>query len=216
MGCCGWAKPAHNTPSILFSDRYSIQAGTHQERSLIAVLISLLTAAAPLPVLAGLVLCIAFLYASVGFGGASGYLAVMSLFAIPPAIAASTALSLNVVVAGVAFVNFTRHGHLQPGLLWPFVLTSLPAAFLGGAIRLDQFSYQLLLNTVLLYLGLRLLFANSPTPAVQRQKAPSWPLALASGALLGLLSGMLGIGGGIFLSPLILLAGWGAAKQAAA
>src|SRR3972149_4757566 len=98
MGCCGWAKPAHNTPSILFSDRYSIQAGTHQERSLIAVLISLLTAAAPLPVLAGLGLCIGFLYASFVFGGASGDLAVMSQFSIPPAPASCAALSLNVVV----------------------------------------------------------------------------------------------------------------------
>jgi uncharacterized membrane protein YfcA len=170
----------------------------------------------PMPLLGGFVLIIAFLYASVGFGGASGYLAVMSLFEIPASIAASTALSLNVVVAGTAFVNYSRKGHLRPRLLWPFVLTSIPAAFLGGTFHLEQLTYQILLNTILFYLGLRLLFAKDQGLSRKPLKIPSWSLALISGVSLGLLSGMLGIGGGVFLSPLILLAGWGDTKQAAA
>jgi len=166
--------------------------------------------------LGGLVFSIAFLYASVGFGGASGYLAVMSLFEVPAPIAASTALSLNVVVAGAAFANYARHGHLRQRLLWPFVFTSIPAAFLGGTLNIGQLTYQILLNAVLFYLGLRLLFADNQGPSGRPLKTPSWSLALTSGVILGLLSGMLGIGGGIFLSPLILLAGWGDTKQAAA
>lgn len=169
-----------------------------------------------MPLLGGLVLGIAFLYASVGFGGASGYLAVMSLFNIPGSIAASTALSLNVVVAGVAFINYARHGHLRQRLLWPFVLTSIPAAFIGGTLKIGQLTYQILLNVILLYLGLRLLFANNPENPKRLPEIPSWPLALTSGVIIGLLSGMLGIGGGIILSPLILMSGWGDIKQAAA
>lgn len=174
------------------------------------------TRQAPAPLLAGLVLLVAFLYASVGFGGATGYLAVMSFFAISPPVAASTALTLNVVVAGIAFTNYTLHGHLQARLLWPFLLASIPAAFLGGTLRLEQVTYQVLLNVVLLYVAARMLFSNHLSRPDRVLKPPSWLLALASGAALGLLSGMLGIGGGIFLSPLILLAGWGAPKQAAA
>lgn len=170
----------------------------------------------PEALLGGLVIGVAFLYASVGFGGGSGYLAVMSLFDIPARIAASTALSLNVIVAGVAFINYERHGHFRARLLWPFALASIPAAFVGGVLPLGQLAYQLLLNAVLLYVALRLLLTNDASLFRRPVQAPSWPVALASGAVLGLLSGMLGIGGGIFLSPLIVLAGWGEPKQAAA
>ncbi|OGO33693.1 MAG: hypothetical protein A2Z16_04735 [Chloroflexi bacterium RBG_16_54_18] len=166
--------------------------------------------------MAGLVLFIAFLYASVGFGGGSGYLAVMSFFDIAAPIAASTALVLNIAVSGVAFINYTRHGHLRTQLLWPFVIGSIPAAFLGGILPLGQLAYQVLLNSVLLYMGLLLLFVNNKKSEERPVKPPSWPLAFIAGIVLGMLSGMLGIGGGIFLSPLILVAGWGMPKQAAA
>lgn len=168
------------------------------------------------PILATLVLAIAFLYASVGFGGASGYLAAMSIYNIPAPIAASTALLLNIVVAGVAFFHYSRDGHLKARLLWPFVLASIPAAFLGGNFRLSQFAYQVLLNMILLYLGLRMLLANGSNEADRRYQLPSLPLAMASGAVIGLISGIVGVGGGIFLSPLIQLARWGDSKQASA
>jgi uncharacterized protein len=170
----------------------------------------------PTSLLGVLVFVVAFLYASVGFGGGSGYLAVMSFYDIHAQITASTALSLNVVVAGVALVNFSRRGHLQPRLLWPFVMTSIPFAFIGGTIPLHQDTYQVLLNVVLTFVALRLLFSRSNETVGHLPQIPSSPLALFTGALLGLLSGMLGVGGGIFLSPVILLSGWGTPQQAAA
>ena len=164
----------------------------------------------------GLVFCVAFLYSSVGLGGASSYLAVMSLFAVTPAVSSTTALTLNIFVATLAFVNYARHGYLKPHLVGPSLLGSIPAAFIGGMLRVDLLTYQLLLNTILLYAGLRLLFIPKiESQSIQNARPPAWMTMLA-GAVIGLVSGIVGIGGGIFLSPLIVLAGWGTAKQAAA
>jgi uncharacterized membrane protein YfcA len=165
--------------------------------------------------LAFFVLIIAFLYASVGFGGASGYLAAMSLFSLRPEVMASTALSLNILVAGVAFLTYYRARHFVPTLLWPFLLTSIPAAFIGGYIQIEANIYYAFLYFTLSYVAFRMLFfdgdGNRPS------KLPlSRATALISGGIIGLLSGILGIGGGIFLSPLIVMAGWGTQKQAAA
>ena len=168
------------------------------------------------PILAILVFAIAFLYASVGFGGGSGYLAAMSLYNVPAAIAASTALLLNVVVAGITFFYFTSNGHLKSRLLWPFAVASIPAAFIGGNFRLSQLAYQSLLNLILFYVALRMLLSKDEGPANRLFRLPSLPLAMVAGAALGLLSGMVGVGGGIFLSPLIQLSGWGDSKQASA
>ncbi len=159
---------------------------------------------------------VAFLYASVGLGGGSGYLAAMSLFAITTPLIASTALTLNILAASVAFVTYRQDGHFVPTLLWPFLLTSLPAAFVGGYLRLPDTFYLLILYAVLAYIGLQLLFW---TPTAQPTATPTrlpWLVILVSGGLIGLLSGMVGLGGGIFLSPLIVLTGWGTPKQAAA
>ncbi len=171
-----------------------------------------------------LILLIAFLYAAVGFGGATGYLAVMSLFDIEPQIMASTALLLNVVVASISFIIYFRAGHLRRDLLLPFILSSVPAAFIGGFIKLQQQAYSILLYAVLTFVAIRLLFyskrtdgesaSNNPQPA-PRVPPPFLP-ALLVGLLIGLISGMLGIGGGIFLSPAILYLGWGNSRQAAA
>jgi len=171
----------------------------------------------PSPLLAVLVTAVAFLYASVGFGGASGYLAVMSQFGIDPTLMASTALILNIVVASIAFINYTRAGALRWGLLRPFLLTSVPAAFLGGYFKLHADVYLFLLYAMLTYVMLRMLFAR-PEPQAGPDNLRPFPvwLALTCGAGIGLLSGMVGIGGGIFLSPLIILARWGTPKQAAA
>lgn len=166
--------------------------------------------------LVGLILCIAFLYSSVGFGGASGYLAVMSLFAISPKVMASTALILNIVVSGIAFVAYLRARHFIPKLTWPFLLTSIPAAFIGGAVDIGSTLYLILLYGVLTYIAFRLLTMQINQNKDSMLKPFSIFMALASGAAIGLLSGILGIGGGIFLSPLIILAKWGSAKQAAA
>jgi len=171
----------------------------------------------PSPLLAVLVTAVAFLYASVGFGGASGYLTVMSQFGIDPALMASTTLILNIVVASIAFINYTRAGALRWGLLRPFLLTSVPAAFLGGYFKLHADVYLFLLYAILTYVMLRMLFTR-PEPQAGPDNLRPFPvwLALTCGAGIGLLSGMVGIGGGIFLSPLIILARWGTPKQAAA
>lgn len=159
---------------------------------------------------------VAFFYASVGLGGGSGYLAAMSLFAIATPLIASTALTLNILAASIAFLTYRQSGHFVPALLWPFLLTSIPSAFLGGYLRLPDTLYLLILYVVLAYIGLQLLFWE---PRAYNPVAPrrfSWLAILLSGCVIGLLSGMVGLGGGIFLSPLLVLTGWGTPKQAAA
>lgn len=159
---------------------------------------------------------VAFLYSSVGFGGGSGYLAAMSLFAISTHLIASTALSLNILAASVAFFIYWQSGYFEPSLLWPFLLTSLPASFLGGYVQLPDTLYLIILYAALAYVGLQLLFWQQPTRLENVPKRYSWLTVLCSGFLIGLLSGLVGLGGGIFLSPLLVLTGWGTPKQAAA
>lgn len=169
------------------------------------------------PVLSVLVFIIATLYASAGFGGASGYLTAMSFFSIPVNVMASTALVLNILVSSISFTSYTRAGHLKPKLLVPFLITSVPAAFLGGFMNISEQTYTTLLYVVLTYLAVRMLFFRTPAESAEWEARPvSLWVALLTGATIGLLSGMLGMGGGIFLSPLILLMQWGTSKQAAA
>ncbi|PWH14834.1 MAG: hypothetical protein DDG60_07075 [Anaerolineae bacterium] len=159
---------------------------------------------------------IAFLYASVGFGGATGYLAVMSLFGISPKVMASTALILNVLVSAISFSSFYRAGHLRPKLLLPFLITSVPAAFLGGYFKIDDTTYLALLYAVLAYVAIRLLFFSHPSDDKHPLQTLPTVWALVIGLGIGLLSGIVGIGGGIFLSPIIIFARWGTSKQASA
>jgi hypothetical protein len=163
-----------------------------------------------------LVPIIAFLYASVGFGGATGYLAAMSFFGIPPKIMASTALLLNIFVASISLSSFYYVGHLRRELLLPFVLASAPAAFFGGYFEITDQTYKILLYVVLTLVAIRLLFFSRK----RDDSLPLRPISLAWAACIGftvgLLSGMLGIGGGIFISPIIIFARWGNAKQASA
>ena len=163
-----------------------------------------------------LVPLIAFLYASVGFGGATGYLAVMSFFGLPPQVMASTALLLNILVASISFSSFYRAGHLRLGLLLPFLLTSIPVAFLGGYFKITDEIYSILLYAVLTFVALRLLFFSRKQDDHQPLRSLPFAGALVIGFGVGLLSGMVGIGGGIFLSPIILFARWGTSKQASA
>lgn len=167
-------------------------------------------------ILSLLVFLVAILYSSAGFGGASGYLLVMSFFGIPANVMASTALILNIVVSSISFTSYARAGHFRPRLLIPFLITSIPAAFIGGTIVLTQQTYTALLYIVLTYLAFRMTLFSAPSEK-KEWKAKHLPLwaALLSGAAIGLLSGMLGIGGGIFLSPLIIFMQWGTSKEAA-
>ena len=156
----------------------------------------------------------AFFYASVGHGGASGYLALMALFSFAPETMRPTALVLNICVSGIAFYQFYRKGFFDWKLFWPFALASIPAAFLGGIITVDDQMYKNILGIFLLIAIVR--FMGFGTKESQHPKKQIMSLSLLIGAIIGLFSGMIGIGGGIILSPLILLLGWANLKQTAA
>jgi len=149
----------------------------------------------------------AMLYASVGHAGASGYIAVMALFGLMPGVMKPTALALNILVAIVATVKFYRAGRFSFELFWPFAILSIPAAFIGGALTLPARAYETIVGVVLLYAALWMFRSARTVAKVLVHPPPIWA-ALAWGIAIGLLSGLTGVGGGIFLSPLILMMGW--------
>ena len=168
--------------------------------------------------LAGLFFAASILYSSVGHGGASGYLASMSLVGVAPVIMRPTALVMNIAVASISLYKFARANGFQWRLFLPFAVTSVPMAFLGGRIQLPIAWFGALLGAVLLYSAARL-FAESMSVKVRARNVtgpPAVPLALGIGAAIGLLSGLTGVGGGIFLSPLLVLAGWATVRDSAA
>jgi uncharacterized membrane protein YfcA len=154
------------------------------------------------------------MYASVGHGGASGYLALMALFNTDPSIMKPTALLLNLFVSLTAFIQFYRGGHFKWKIFLPFALASIPLSFLGGMITLDAAVYKKILGVLLLIPVSRFLFSRNVHEEQHREANP-W-LSMAIGGLIGLLSGLIGIGGGIILSPVLLLMGWTNQKQTAA
>ena len=166
------------------------------------------------PLLLILLLIVAFLYASVGHGGASGYLALMSLFAFPVTFMKPTALVLNILVSGISFFFYYREKKFDWKLFYPFAIASVPFSFLGGIITIETHIYKIILATVLLFAVARLLglFGKQKGDL----KPINIPLALLIGAIIGFLSGLIGIGGGIILSPVILLLGWADIKKSAA
>ena len=159
-------------------------------------------------------LLVGFLYASVGHGGASGYIAVLSIFAIPVATYKPLILVLNIIIASIAFIQFYRAGFFKWKLSWPFLLTSIPCAFLGSKLHLPGNLYHLLLGIALIIPVIRLLGFNPADKSENKQI--NLILALLFGAVIGFLSGLLNIGGGIFLSPVLILMAWATTKEAAA
>lgn len=157
----------------------------------------------------------AALYASVGHGGASSYLAVMGLFSVSPEVMRPTALALNILVAAVATVKFYRAGLFKWNLFWPLAVVSIPAAFIGGATVLPTHWYKVLVGIVLLYAAVWM-FRSSLKPVSREPHAPSLLVAVISGLLIGFLSGLTGVGGGIFLSPLLLYMGWSETRATSA
>jgi hypothetical protein len=155
----------------------------------------------------------ATLYSSVGHGGASGYLAAMALFGVSAALMKPAALAMNIVVAGLVFVRLWRAGFFNARLFWPFALGSIPLAFLGGAIQLHERAYQYLVAVALLVAAWRLLLASHEPPT---REAPRLGVALPVGGGLGFVSGLTGVGGGIFLSPLLLFLRWANMRTTAA
>lgn len=164
--------------------------------------------------LSACILVMAILYSSVGHGGASGYIAILALFSLAPAAFKPTALVLNILVSAIATFYFSRAGHFSWHLFWPFAATSIPFSFLGGYLSLPTHVYQPLVGIVLLASAYRLFSRKDPEGTEVLR--PSITAALAIGAALGFLSGLTGVGGGIFLSPLLLLLGWARVKEVSA
>jgi uncharacterized membrane protein YfcA len=156
--------------------------------------------------LAVLILAAALLYASVGHAGASGYLAAMALFGVAPQVMKPTALALNILVAAIAFTKFYRAKCFSWSTFWPFAVGAIPFAFIGGALTLPESTYKIVIGLILLYAAVRLFQTNRQ----KQQEIKPIPLGIAiiSGVVIGLLSGLTGVGGGIFLSPLLLMMGW--------
>jgi uncharacterized membrane protein YfcA len=163
-----------------------------------------------------LIFAAALLYSSVGHAGASGYLAAMALCGVAPAVMKPSALVLNVLVATIAAVQFYRAGRLSFALLWPFAVSSVPFAFLGGALTLPGALYRPAVGIVLVCGASLLLGAPRAVDATTPDAKPvPLPTALVAGAGIGLLSGLTGTGGGIFRSLLLLLMGWAETRESA-
>src|SRR5437868_9257553 len=155
---------------------------------------------------------VAVLYSSVGHGGALGYLAVMTFLAVAPEVTRPTALLLNVFVASIAAFQFYRSGHFSWRTFLPFAAASVPMAFVGGMIVLPTTIYKIVLGVVLILAAVRLAWKFVPEKPIT--EPPVW-LAVLIGAVIGLLSGLVGVGGGIFLTPVLLLMSWSETKRAA-
>jgi hypothetical protein len=161
-----------------------------------------------------LLMLVAFLYASVGHGGASGYLALMALYGFAPEVMRPTALLLNIFVSAIAFLSYFRSGYFSWKLFLPLAITAVPAAYFGGLITPPTMLYKQLLGAFLIFPAIRFMFPFEPRASNQKEINIYW--ALGMGAGIGFISGILGIGGGIILSPLLILFGWSDVKQAAA
>jgi uncharacterized membrane protein YfcA len=164
-------------------------------------------------VLTAAVFLVALLYSSVGHAGASGYIAVMSLLGLAPAEIKPIALALNILVASIGSWQFWRAGHFSWSLFWPFALLSVPFAFIGGYLNLPTQVFKVIVGIVLLVSAAQFLVRP---PAEAEPHAPAKPVALGVGAGLGLLAGFTGTGGGIFLTPVLILLKWARTKTASA
>ena len=166
--------------------------------------------------LAAGMLVAAFGYAAVGHGGASAYIAAMALAGVAPQEMRPIALVLNILVSAIATYKFRRAGHFHWRLFWPFAVVSIPLAFVGGAITLPGHAYKILVGVVLIYGAWQLWLSARAGDEMRTVREPPLPWAMAVGAALGLLSGLTGVGGGIFLSPVLLMLGWAGTKQTSA
>ncbi len=161
-----------------------------------------------------LIFSLAILYSSVGHGGASGYLALMALFSFAPEVMRPSALVLNIFVSSIALFSFYKNGHFKLKFLLPFIITSIPVAFVGGAVTANPKTYKIILGVFLLIAIARMVYQprNKETEIRPINKYGAYVI----GIFLGFFSGLIGIGGGIILSPIIILLKWGTIKQTAA
>ena len=162
-----------------------------------------------------LLLIVAFLYASVGHGGASGYLGMMVLLGISPALMKPSALLLNMIVSAIATIQFYKAGYFRKNIFIPFVILSVPFAFIGSRVVLPDHVYKIILGICLLISVIRILMMNYFQTISNKRSLPLVP-ALIIGAGIGIVSGMIGIGGGILLSPILLIFKWADIRESAA
>lgn len=160
------------------------------------------------------VVAVAFVFSAVGHGGASGYLALMAFSSLTATQSSTLALSMNLVVSAISFIAFGRAKHFDFSLAWPFLLGGIPLAYVGGLTKLSGEGHKMVLAVVLGSVALILLAGNPPVKDADAPRKPG--LAFLVGAGLGWISGLVGIGGGVFLSPLLLLLGWADMKRTAA
>lgn len=159
------------------------------------------------------ILLMAVLYSSVGHGGASGYLAAMALWGLAPETMRPAALLMNIVVTCWLLYRFKPYKIMPHKLFWPLVLASTPMAFMGGMIMVEASAYRILVGILLMVAAVRMLLVSKPADTVGQ---PRLPIILLLGAVLGFASGLTGIGGGVFLSPILLIFGWCSVRQSAA
>ncbi|NOY51755.1 MAG: sulfite exporter TauE/SafE family protein [Chlorobi bacterium] len=157
---------------------------------------------------------VALMYSSVGHGGASGYLALMALFGISTVYMRASALSLNLFVSAVSFYAFYKSGYFKLKILLPFIIGSIPMAFIGAHINIDQYVFKYILGAFLVVAVARMMM--SPREKENELLKFNYPVAIFIGSFLGFFSGLIGIGGGIILSPVLLLLGWANVKETAA
>lgn len=160
---------------------------------------------------------IALLYSTVGHAGASGYLATMALLSFPPGMMKPTALALNIIVASVTTTRFAMAGHFSWRLFWPFAVASVPLAYLGGGMHVDTMIYRILVGIALVFAALHLILRSKAVPDdTGPATSPGIGASLAVGGGLGFLSGLTGVGGGIFLSPVLIILHWAGLRRTAA
>ena len=157
---------------------------------------------------------VAFLYAAVGHGGASGYLALMALFSFTPEVMKPTALLLNLFVAGISFFHYWKEGFFNKKLFLSFAIGSIPLSFVGGMLTVDTKTYKLILGVLLLFAVLKML--NVFSTKKQEIRIVRTYQGILTGGAIGFFSGLIGIGGGIILSTVLLLLRWGNVKEKAA
>lgn len=163
-----------------------------------------------------LFLLIALIYGSVGHGGASGYIAVLTLTGLFSPEFVPVVLILNILVSSIAFFQYGSRGHFRWALFWPFAITSIPAAFLGSFVDLEAQLFYIVVGLVLFIMAFIIFYRTIKKITVSEFKPVNIPIAICFGFGIGFLSGLIGVGGGIFLSPLILFLGWGNIRQIAA
>lgn len=159
---------------------------------------------------------IAFIYSSVGLGGASSYTAIMAIMGISYQIIPTTSLALNIVVTFFGTINYWRNGYGQIKLVGPFLLASTPMAYMAGSLDLNEFIFQTILLITLILVVIRIYFFDTFTFSFQLSQARKWIFIILLGSILGFIAGAIGIGGGIYLLPLIIIFGLGSEKEAAA